>query len=129
MKTLYLAGAALAFAAVPAAADHHSQGQATMETQAEVSSETPAPRFVRSEVTQTTPAGYAAASDGELPVCTEDQQDGCINSFEKNGTGTRPLEYWPGRPASEIDEPLPATQAEFESMQKVEDDADSADPE
>ncbi|MBX7492978.1 hypothetical protein K3163_07135 [Qipengyuania sp. 1NDW9] len=129
MKTLYLAGAALAFAAVPAAADHHAQAEATTETQAEVSTETPAPRFVRSEVTQTTPAGYAAASDGELPVCNEGQQDGCINSWEANKTGTRPLEYWPGRPASEIDEPLPATQAEFESMQKVEDDADSADPE
>ena len=69
-----------------------------------------APRFVRSEVTQTTPAGYKAAASGqELPVCTPNQQDGCINSWEKNKTGNRPLEYWPGRPASEIDEPLPAT--------------------
>ena len=68
------------------------------------------PRFVRSEVTQTTPAGYRAASNGDdLPVCTPRQQDGCINSWEKNRTGNRPLEYWPGRPASEIDEPLPAT--------------------
>ena len=68
------------------------------------------PRFVRSEVTQTTPAGYKASSQGaDLPVCTPRQQDGCINSWEKNKTGNRPLEYWPGRPASEIDEPLPAT--------------------
>ena len=70
----------------------------------------PAPRFVSSEVTQTTPAGYKAAGSGDdLPVCTPKQQDGCINSWEKNKTGNRPLEYWPGRPASEIDEPLPAT--------------------
>ena len=70
----------------------------------------PAPRFVRSEVTQTTPAGYKAAASGDdLPVCAPKQQDGCINSWEKNKTGTRPLEYWPGRPASEIDGPLPAT--------------------
>ena len=67
-------------------------------------------RFVRSEVTQTKPANYRAVSSGdELPVCSANQQDGCINSWEKNKTGNRPLEYWPGRPASEIDEPLPAT--------------------
>ncbi|MBX7480990.1 hypothetical protein [Qipengyuania qiaonensis] len=70
---------------------------------------TPAPRFVSKEVTQTTPAGYAAASGEEVPVCKGEQQDGCINSWDKNKTGNRPLEYWPGKPASEIDEPLPAT--------------------
>ena len=71
---------------------------------------TMAPRFVRSEVTQTTPAGYTAAGSGDdLPICKPQQQDGCINGWEKNKTGNRPLEYWPGRPASEIDEPLPAT--------------------
>lgn len=68
------------------------------------------PRFVRSEVSQTTPANYRAASSGDdLPVCSASQQDGCMNSWEKNKTGNRPLEYWPGRPASQIDEPLPAT--------------------
>lgn len=93
---------------------------------ASASSTTPAPRFVRSEVTQTTPSGYQAAGDAEeLPVCSEGQQDGCINSWEKNKTGTRPLEYWPGRPASEIDEPLPATQEEFESMDRSDSDADT----
>ena len=68
------------------------------------------PRFVSNAVTQTTPAGYKAAGSGtDLPICKPNQQDGCINGWEKNKTGTRPLEYWPGRPASEIDEPLPAT--------------------
>lgn len=68
------------------------------------------PRFVRNEVIQTTPADYQATSNGDdLPICKPDQQDGCINGWEKNKTGNRPLEYWPGRPASEIDEPLPAT--------------------
>ena len=75
-----------------------------------VTTTSPAPRFVRGEVTQTTPAGYKAAASGDdLPVCTPKQQDGCINGWEKNKTGNRPLEYWPGRPASEIDGPLPAT--------------------
>jgi len=68
------------------------------------------PRFVRNEVIQTTPANYQATANGDdLPICTAGQQDGCINGWEKNKTGNRPLEYWPGRPASEIDEPLPAT--------------------
>ena len=68
------------------------------------------PRFVRGEVIQTTPAGYQATANGDdLPICKAGQQDGCINGWEKNKTGNRPLEYWPGRPASEIDEPLPAT--------------------
>lgn len=72
------------------------------------------PRFVRSEVVQTTPARTPAA-DGELPICSQDAQDNCINAWEagKRGPGVnRPLEYWPGRPASEIDEPLPATRPE-----------------
>ena len=89
---------------------------------AAASASTQAPRFVRSEVSQTTPAGYKAAAGEDLPVCTADQQDGCINSWEKNKTGNRPLEYWPGRPASEINGPLPATQAEYDSMAKTEDE-------
>lgn len=77
-------------------------------TTASASASTAGPRFVSREVTQTTPAAYKAASGDDLPVCSADQQDGCINSWEKNGTGNRPLEYWPGRPASEIPGKLPA---------------------
>lgn len=82
---------------------------AATATTAAASASTSAPRFVSKEVTQTTPSGYTAVSGDDVPVCKGDQQDGCINSWEKNKTGNRPLEYWPGRPASEIDEPLPAT--------------------
>ena len=81
---------------------------------AAASSATTGPRFVRSEVVQTTPAA-TNATDGELPICSSDEQDNCINAWEagKRGPGVnRPLEYWPGRPASEIDEPLPATRPE-----------------
>ena len=67
-----------------------------------------APRFVSKEVSQSTPAGYTAASGENLPVCDSMQQDGCINSWAKNKTGNRPLEYWPGQPASEIPGKLPA---------------------
>lgn len=81
---------------------------ATAATSAAASASTMTPRFVSKEVTQTTPAGYAAASGDDLPVCKGDQQDGCINSWAKNKTGNRPLEYWPGKPASEIPGKLPA---------------------
>ena len=86
-----------------------STATARTATTAGASTSSATPRFVSKEVTQATPSGYAAASGEDVPVCRGDQQDGCINSWEKNKTGTRPLEYWPGRPASEIDEPLPAT--------------------
>ncbi|EDL50178.1 hypothetical protein [Erythrobacter sp. SD-21] len=72
------------------------------------------PRFVRSEVVQNTPADAGPPSDGELPICESNAQDNCINAWEagKRGPGVnRPLEYWPGRPASEIDESLPATRS------------------
>ncbi|MBX7500008.1 hypothetical protein K3181_00955 [Qipengyuania sp. YG27] len=81
---------------------------ATAATTAAASASTAGPRFVSKEVTQTTPASYKAASGDDLPVCKGDQQDGCINSWAKNKTGNRPLEYWPGKPASEIDGKLPA---------------------
>lgn len=60
-------------------------------------------QFVRKEVTQgNMMASSAATAEGaDLPVCKANQQDGCINSWEKNKTGTRPLNYWPGKPASE----------------------------
>ncbi|MBX7496392.1 hypothetical protein K3172_11055 [Qipengyuania sp. 6B39] len=84
---------------------------AMASTSAAAMASTQSPRFVSREVTQTTPAGYQAPTAGaDLPVCTPNQQDGCINSWEKNKTGNRPLEYWPGRPASEIKGKLPAEQ-------------------
>ncbi|MFW2351254.1 hypothetical protein [Qipengyuania sp.] len=81
---------------------------AAAATTASASASTADPRFVSKEVTQTTPAAYKSASGDDLPVCKGDQQDGCINSWAKNKTGNRPLEYWPGKPASEMDGKLPA---------------------
>ena len=112
MKTKLLTIAALAGAiAMPAVA----QGQAAVE---------PAP------VSETAPAAPAAkpaiavvsrGSDG-LPevvsidgqtykVCKGEVQDSCINPRTAGlNFGARDLQYWPGRPASEIDTPLPAEQ-------------------
>lgn len=60
-------------------------------------------QFVRREMVQPAEASAdaAALASGELPVCKRNQQDGCINSWEKNRTGNRPIDNWPGRPASE----------------------------
>lgn len=61
-------------------------------------------QFVRREMAQPVAgsADAAALQSGDLPVCKKGQQDGCINSWEKNKTGNKPLSYWPGKPASEI---------------------------
>lgn len=91
--------------------------QAWTQIASQMSSATPtaptrsdaSPRFQSKVMVQATPAEYTAASGDNLPVCSAMQQDGCINSWAKNKTGNRPLEYWPGKPASEIPEKLPAT--------------------
>lgn len=74
---------------------------ATVATTAAASASSMEPRFVSNAVVQTTAAADTPAT-GDLPVCTPKQQDNCINSWEKNKTGNRPLNYWPGKPASEI---------------------------
>lgn len=49
-----------------------------------------------------------APHQGEYPVCKGDLDDNCINPREAGKDwGNRPLNYWPGKPASEIDRPLP----------------------
>lgn len=71
------------------------------------------PRFVRGEVAQNAPTRSNA--DGEYPPCKGDMTDGCVNPREAGlNYGNRPLQYWPGRPASEIDEPLPAEKPDEE---------------
>lgn len=50
-------------------------------------------------MTQTAPAAQA----GEYPLCTEGMTDGCINPREAGEDfGNVPLDYWPGKPASEM---------------------------
>lgn len=59
------------------------------------------PRMVSGAVTQTTPA--ATRAGGEYPLCSATVTDSCINPREAGKNwGNRPLNYWPGRPASEI---------------------------
>ena len=62
-------------------------------------------RFQSNAMIQNIPAAH----NGEYPPCRGDMQDNCINPREAGlNYGNRPLNYWPGQPASEIDGPLPA---------------------
>ena len=61
------------------------------------------PRFVSNAVTQTTPA---ASADTNYPPCKGAVQDHCVNPREAGlNYGNRPLNRWPGKPASEIPGP------------------------
>jgi len=94
----FLAGAA--FAAIAAAAN----------AQSVKSDEVAEPAYVvadsdeRGRVTK-------VSLDGQLyDICVEEGQDSCINPRDAGlDFGARELGYWPGKPASEIEEPLPAT--------------------
>lgn len=60
-------------------------------------------RYQSGEVVQAVPTN---AVSGEYPLCTNGRTDACMNPWEagRRGAGvTKPLDYWPGRPASEID--------------------------
>ena len=72
-----------------------------------------------SETTMTTPSRTdntsAMPATREYPVCGGEVQDSCINPREAGlNYGNRPLEYWPGRPASEIEGDLPAERSQSE---------------
>ena len=69
---------------------------------------TPAMRFVPSEVVQPAPPA-AVPADGKYPPCKGKLQDSCINPRQDGlKYGNVPLDYWPGKPASEIKGPIPA---------------------
>ncbi len=107
-----LSGAGAAPAAAPAspAVDSAAPPPAA-DTTGQVTSNVAAGnmQFVRNETAQpvASTADTAALASGDLPVCKKGQQDGCINSWEKNRTGNRPLDHWPGKPASEDARPKP----------------------
>lgn len=77
--------------AVPAQADHHEAAKAeVIEKDAQGK-----PTKVR-------------IGDATYDVCTRDDQDSCINPRDAGlDFGNREIGYWPGKPASQIDGPLP----------------------
>jgi len=98
MNRTLVSAAALLFAA-PAIAAHHEKPAEEAEARPKVEvvsvGEDGKPDVVRVD-------GY------EMKVCKGDVTDGCINpqdaGFDWGGTE---INYWPGRPASEIDGKLP----------------------
>lgn len=102
MKRVLVAVAALAMAAPAFAQDAEATGQEEARPKAEVVSvgEDGRPEIVRIE-------------GREYRVCKGDENDGCINPRDAGfDWGGKELDYWPGRPASEIDEPLPGHKPE-----------------
>ena len=95
-------------ASMPAAA---ASTTATAATTAAVTAGTAArPQFVSNTVVQTTPAGANATAKTEYPPCKGDIQDSCVNPREAGlNYGNRPLNYWPGQPASEKAATKPAS--------------------
>ena len=83
--------AAFAMISAPAAADDHttSKGWKVVESS-------------NGKATKVSKDGFT------YDVCMSDAQDSCINPREAGlNFGNWPLNYWPGKPASEFDGPLP----------------------
>jgi hypothetical protein len=79
----------------------NASATAQTATTAAMTANTAGPQFVSGEVVQTTPA--AANASGDYPPCKGAVQDHCINPREAGlKYGNTPLNYWPGKPASEI---------------------------
>lgn len=103
-KILSLAGACAAAAAfsAPALADTAAEPTTKKETKA--------------EIVERGPDGRATSVmiDGKVyAICKEGSQDDCINPRDAGlDWGNRELEYWPGKPASEIETPLPPENSE-----------------
>ncbi|MEO1922501.1 hypothetical protein T8S45_02815 [Blastomonas marina] len=59
-------------------------------------------RYQSGAVVQTVPANTV---QGDYPICADGRTDACIQprAAGKNW-GNRPLDYWPGKPASEMDD-------------------------
>ena len=74
-------------------------GNAPAQSQNAASSTSGDIQFVSNGVVQNVPAPH----EGEYPVCESDADDNCINAWAagQRGPGVdRPLDYWPGEPAS-----------------------------
>ena len=71
-------------------------------TTAATMASTAGPRWVSNAVVQNVSAD---APPPNPPICNKGQTDNCINAWEAGKRGanvTRPLDHWPGKPASEM---------------------------
>lgn len=114
-RTAAWASIAAQMSGAPPAATAGAATEANMSTSANTTMATPGMgagatamasgnmQFVSNPVVQNIPMDQAT---GDVPVCNEGQTDNCINAWEAGRRGanvTRPLQDWPGQPASETD--------------------------
>ncbi len=93
LMTVTAAAAAMALGA-PALAQSNSTGQSDSDMKAEVVEKAPNGR-----------ASVVEIGGTRYPVCNAADQDGCINPREAGlNWGNRALDYWPGQPASSMDD-------------------------
>ena len=68
--------------------------------------QSPADQQPQAQIVARNAAGHATMVriDGQdYAVCTQQGQDGCIEPYAAGlNWGNRPLDYWPGQPASEM---------------------------
>lgn len=112
MRNLILAAAgAIALTAMPAVAQVTQQDEPMAEDSQPMEQTAPAAtgydtqpamRMESNPMIQQVPAS-AQPTSGDYPICSKDQTDGCIQprAAGKN-YGNRPLDYWPGEPASSM---------------------------
>ena len=95
--------AGIAILAMPAFADHHAGDEA------------PKPKVEIVSVDDEGRPDVVKIDGIETAICRGDRTDGCINPRDAGlDEGGTQINYWPCRPASEIDVPLPVEKPENE---------------
>lgn len=106
VRTMSLGAALICHSATMAQAE--PAAPVSPDQQAEQSGQTP-----KAEIVKRGPDGKAEIvriEGREYPVCKGEAVDGCINPRDAGlDWGDKEIDYWPGKPASQIDEQLPVS--------------------
>lgn len=103
-----LKGSMLAAAATLAATSAQAEPTSSANDEKATSQQETTPK---AEIVKRGPDGKAEIvriEGREYPVCKGEAVDGCINPRDAGlNWGDKEIDYWPGKPASQIEEPLP----------------------
>ena len=77
----------------------NTMGNSTMSNSGSMASNNGQVRYVKKEIVQ---GGARATQPADYPVCSATVTDSCINPYAAGQRGPKPLDYWPGKPASEM---------------------------
>ncbi len=87
-----------------------SAAQAPAQDPAQIQAAAEKPQVVVLETDDKGQPAKVKIGEREIYVCNAQRQDSCVNPRDAGfDFGKRELTYWPGKPASEIEQPLPAT--------------------